>query len=462
MAATSLSPPTAVAFDDERLLGGIESACPPESGDTCAAPSRAATIRAIASASSGNLVEWFDFYAYSFTALYFASAFFPKGDPTSQLLNTAGIFALGFFMRPLGSWLFGRIADRSGRRRSMVLSVLMMCFGSLMVACLPTYASVGLWAPALLLVARLIQGLSVGGEYGTSATYMSEVAIAGRRGFYASFQYVTLIGGQLLSVLVIAILQQLLSLDEMKAWGWRIPFVIGALAALVALWLRSSLVETASAATRSTSDAGTLRGILAHPRALLTVIGYTAGGSLTFYTYTTYMQKYLVNSAHMSPRTATNVMTAALFCFMLLQPAFGWLSDRIGRRASMICFGVATVLTTVPLMTAIGQAPGPIAAFALVLAALTATSFYTSISGLVKAEMFPPHVRALAVGLSYAVANAAFGGTAEYVALWFKASGSESAFFWYVSAMAAVALLAAWSMPDPRKHGFMRDSSRAG
>jgi MFS transporter, MHS family, alpha-ketoglutarate permease len=418
---------------------------------------RAHAIRAIVSASSGNLVEWFDFYAYSFTALYFASAFFPKGDPTSQLLNTAAIFALGFFMRPIGSWMFGRIADRQGRRASMVLSVLMMCFGSLMVACLPTYATIGVWAPALLLVARLIQGLSVGGEYGTSATYMSEVALAGRRGFYASFQYVTLIGGQLLSVLVLTLLQLVLAPDDMKAWGWRIPFLIGALAAVVALWLRSTLTETTTAATRADRSAGTIAGILRHPRALLIVLGYTAGGSLLFYTYTTYMQKYLVNSAHMDKVTATNIMTAALFCFMLMQPAFGWLSDRIGRRPSMICFGLFGTLSTVPLMTAIGHASSPAAAFVLVLLALVGVSFYTSISGLVKAEMFPPHIRALAVGLSYAIGNAAFGGSAEYVALWFKSAGQEATFFWYVSALAALALVASWLMPDPRVHGFMRD-----
>jgi MHS family alpha-ketoglutarate permease-like MFS transporter len=429
------------------------------SSHDAASGTRGHAIRAIVSASSGNLVEWFDFYAYSFTALYFASAFFPKGDATSQLLNTAGIFALGFFMRPLGSWMFGRIADRQGRRASMVLSVLMMCFGSLMVACLPTYATIGVWAPVLLLVARLIQGLSVGGEYGTSATYMSEVAIAGKRGFYASFQYVTLIGGQLLSVLVLSLLQLVLTPDEMKAWGWRIPFVIGALAAVVALWLRTTLTETTTPATRADRSAGTIAGILRHPRALLIVLGYTAGGSLLFYTYTTYMQKYLVNSAHMDKGTATNIMTAALFCFMLMQPMFGWLSDRIGRRASMICFGLFGTLSTVPLMTSIGQATTPGAAFALVLLALVGVSFYTSISGLVKAEMFPPHIRALAVGLSYAIGNAAFGGSAEYVALWFKSAGQESSFFWYVSVLAAVALLASWLMPDPRVHGFMRDGA---
>ena len=423
--------------------------------------SRSTTIRSIVAASSGNLVEWFDFYAYSFTSLYFAAAFFPKGDRTSQLLNTAGIFALGFFMRPLGSWLFGRLADRRGRRASMVTAVTLMGFGSLMVACLPTYGTIGQWAPGLLLVARLIQGFSVGGEYGTSATYMSEIAISGRRGFYASFQYMTLIGGQLLATVVLVVLQQWLSVDELQSWGWRIPFVVGALSAFVALHLRSSLEETTTETSRAYAHAGTIRGSLRHWRALLTVFGITAGSSAIFYTYTTYMQKYLANTAQLSPKVATNIMTAALFCFMMMQPLFGALSDRIGRRASMICFGIIGTFTTIPLMLAIGRVSTPRMAFALVLSALVGASFYTSISGLVKAELFPIEVRALAMGLSYAIANAVFGGTIEYVALWFKSRGAESVFFWYVSTLAGVALIAAWTMPDPRLHSHLRDTERA-
>src|SRR5437870_2945017 len=207
-------------------------------GTEAAPGERARRILAIVGASSGNLVEWYDFYTYSFTALYFASAFFPSGDRTTQLLNTAGVFAAGFFMRPLGGWLFGWIADTHGRRMAMIISVLMMCAGSLMIAVMPTYATIGAAAPVLLLVARLTQGLSVGGEYGTSATYMSEVAAKGHRGFYASFQYVTLIGGQLLALVVLIALQQALSGDELRAWGWRVPFLVGAIAAVVALFLR--------------------------------------------------------------------------------------------------------------------------------------------------------------------------------------------------------------------------------
>ncbi|GAB5095304.1 MFS family transporter [Caballeronia sp. LP006] len=414
-------------------------------------------VFAIVGASSGNLVEWFDFYIYSFLALYFSAAFFPSGNPTTQLLNTAGVFAAGFLMRPIGGWLFGRIADKHGRRNAMMISVLMMCGGSLVITFLPTYSSIGAWAPFFLLIARLFQGLSVGGEYGTSATYMSEVALRGRRGFFASFQYVTLIGGQLAALLVLVILQMFLSTEELKAWGWRVPFFVGACAALISLFLRRSLEETTTAESRQRKEAGTLRGLMQHKGAFMTVVGFTAGGSLIFYTFTTYMQKYLVNTAGMHAKTASNVMTGALFVYMIMQPLFGALSDRIGRRQSMLWFGALATLCTVPLLHALRDVTSPFMAFVLVVAALAIVSFYTSISGLIKAEMFPPEVRALGVGLSYAVANAVFGGSAEYVALWLKSAGSESAFYWYVTAMCAISLVVTWRMLDPSKVGYLRN-----
>jgi metabolite-proton symporter len=412
-------------------------------------------VRAIVGASSGNLVEWYDFYAYAFTSIYFAAAFFPTGDTTSQLLATAGIFAVGFFMRPLGGWLFGWIADRHGRKNSMLISVLMMCAGSLLIAVLPTYATVGALAPILLLVARLVQGLSVGGEYGTAATYMSEVASKGHRGFYSSFQYVTLIGGQLLALLVLVLLQSLLSGDEIKAWGWRIPFLVGAVAAVVAMYLRRSLTETASTEAMHSKEAGSLAGLLPHKRAVLMVLAFTMGGSLYFYTFTTYMQKYLVNTAHMNATTVSFIMTVVLIFYMLLQPVFGALSDIIGRRNNMILFGALAILGTVPLFNALGTASDPYTAFGLVLAGLVIASFYTSISGVVKAELFPTSVRALGVGFTYAVGNALFGGTAEYVALSFKSGGHEGLFPWYVTVLVALSLAASIWMPDTRRRSYL-------
>lgn len=415
----------------------------------------AARIRAILGSASGNLVEWYDFYTYAFTAIYFASTFFKKGDQTTELLQAAAIFAIGFLMRPIGSWYFGRLADRAGRKHSMVVSIIMMCAGSLLIAILPGYESIGIAAPALLLLARMLQGFSVGGEYGATATYMSEVATDRNRGFLSSFQYVTLIGGQLLASLVLVILLQVLSKDQMQAWGWRIPFVIGAALAVVAFFLRSALVESAARKALAHEKAGSFRELLKYPRSLWIVIGYTAAGSLSFYTFTTYMQKYLVNTAHFSKDTATYVMTAALFLFMLIQPAIGALSDRVGRRNSLIFWAVCGLFGTVPVMTALGAATDATYAFTLIMAAMFVMSFYTSIAGIVKAEMFPMHVRALGTGLSYAIANSVFGGSAEYVALQLKSWGHEEWFYWYVAGMMCLALVAALLMRDSRRDSYM-------
>jgi len=393
------------------------------------------------------VVEWFDFFAYAFAAIHFAAVFFPSGDATSQLLKTAGIFAAGFLMRPIGAWFFGRLADRRGRRASMVASVSLMGMGSLLIALLPTPGQVGLWAPALLLFARLLQGLSVGGEYGASATFLSEATLPGRRGYYGSFQYATMIGGQLLASMVLTLLEHQLTAGEMRQWGWRVPFVIGAAGSLVALWARRAMPETVSAEVGREQLSGTLRGLLQHPRAVLVVFGLTAGTSLLFYTFTTYMQKYLVNTAGMSAQVASRVMTAALFVFMILQPLFGLLADRFGRRRQMIVFSLFFVLATTPLLQALGRVSDGWTAFLLVITALTGMSLYTAISGVLKAELFPAGVRAIGVSFPYAIANALFGGTAEYLALWLKSQGHEGWFSWYVTAVCLGVLACSVALP---------------
>lgn len=416
-------------------------------------------LRSIFSGSVGNLVEWYDWYVYAAFSLYFAEVFFPGGDRTSQLLKTAAIFAVGFLMRPLGGWLLGRYADRHGRRAALLLSVWMMCAGSLVIAFTPGYASIGVAAPILLVLARLLQGLSVGGEYGTSATYLSEMAGREHRGFWSSFQYVTLVMGHLVALAVLLALQLLLTPEQLREWGWRIPFAIGTLAAVAALWLRRNMAETESFA-RSEADAsavqqrrqGTLRVLLQHPRALLTVVGLTMGGTLAFYTYTTYVHKFLVNSAGLSSQDAARVNASTLFVFMLLQPLVGALSDRIGRRPVLIAFGVLGTLLTVPILSRLQSVGSAGEAFWLVMLALVALSGYTAINAVVKAELFPVEIRALGVGLPYALTVAVFGGTAESVALWFKRAGLESGFYWYVTACIAVSLLVYVWMPDTRRH----------
>ena len=405
----------------------------------------------------GNLVEWYDWYAYSAFSIYFSPIFFPEADQTARLMNTAGIFAIGFLMRPIGGWLFGSLADRAGRKKAMLLSVLLMSFGSLVIAITPTYKTIGAAAWVLLLLARLLQGLSLGGEYGVSATYLSEMASPKNRGFYSSFQYVTLIGGQLVALGIQIILQKLLLTDEqLHAWGWRIPFFIGAVLALITLYLRRHMDETTAFETAGKQkNKGTVKALLQHPRAVLTVIGLTLGGTLAFYTYTTYMQKFLVNTVHLSNQQSTNLSFFSLLLFALLQPVFGALSDRIGRRPLLISFGILGTVCTVPLLTTLSHATTQWQAFFLLLAALVIVSGYTSINAVVKAELFPAGVRALGVGLPYALTLAIFGGTAEYIALWFKKAGNEPYFYWYVTGCIAISLLVYLFMADTRKTSKM-------
>ncbi|WP_262696981.1 MFS transporter [Chryseobacterium defluvii] len=411
-------------------------------------------IKAIIGGSIGNLVEWYDWYAYAAFAIYFSHSFFPDSDLTAQLLNTAGIFAVGFLMRPVGGWLFGSIADKIGRKKAMTLSVLLMSFGSLLIAFTPTYKTIGVLAPALLLLARLLQGLSVGGEYGVSATYLSEMATEDRRGFYSSFQYVTLIGGQLIALGIQLILQKLLLTEsQLEEWGWRIPFIIGAMLSVIALYLRSSLHETEAFENKkevSEQKKGTLKELLKHPKALLTVVGLTLGGTLAFYTYTTYMQKFLVNTVHLTKEQSTLISFISLFIFACLQPVFGALSDKIGRRPLLLSFGILGTLFTYPLLSALSATTSMWGAFFLIMAALIIVSGYTSINAVVKAELFPSEVRALGVGLPYALTVAIFGGSAEYIALWLKQMEMEHYFYWYITACIFFSLVVYSRMKDTK------------
>ncbi len=418
-----------------------------------------ARIKAILGGSAGNLVEWYDWFAYSSTSLYFAALFFPKGDPVAQQLQTAAIFAAGFIMRPVGAWLMGLYADRAGRRAALTLAVALMCLGSFAIAILPTYGQIGVLAQYGLLAARLVQGLSLGGEYGASATYLSEMAGKTRRGFWSSFQYTTLIGGQVTALLVLVVLQHTLSKPDLAAWGWRIPFAIGGLLAIVVFWMQSQLEETgaylAEKATPSSSTSGaplnskgegsrTMSLLRDHPREVGIILVLTAAGSLAFYAYTTYMQKFLVNTSGFSKDTATSIMLAVLVLYMLIQPLIGWLSDRLGRKTTMAAGLTLGGLATYPVMTAIAHAHAALAAFGLIMILVVCHSGYAAVNAVVKAELFPARIRGLGVSLPYAVANVLFGGTAEYVAGWLKQAKIESTFYAYVAVvMLAGAITAA-------------------
>jgi MHS family alpha-ketoglutarate permease-like MFS transporter len=415
-------------------------------------------LKAIVSGSVGNLVEWYDWYAYAAFSLYFAPVFFPGKDATANLLNTAGIFAVGFLMRPIGGWFFGSLADRKGRKWAMTLSVLLMSFGSLVIAVTPSYSSIGIAAPVLLLSARLLQGLSVGGEYGTAATYLSEMAAKGKRGFYSSFQYVTLIGGQLIAVGIQLILQNTLTTTQMQGWGWRIPFFIGAILSLIAFYLRRNMDETEAFQQHKQTakeKKGSIKELLHHPRAVATVVGLTLGGTIAFYTYTTYMQKFLVNTVHLTKAQSTLLTFISLFIYAAIQPLFGLLSDKVGRRPLLIGFGILGTICTVPIMTTLSHATDQFTIFLLMMTALLIVSGYTSINAVVKAELFPAGIRALGVGFPYSVTVALFGGTAEYFALWFKNGGNEAGYYWYTSGCIFISLLVYVFMRDTKKNSLI-------
>jgi MHS family alpha-ketoglutarate permease-like MFS transporter len=423
-------------------------------------------IKAIFVGSIGNLVEWYDFYAYTAFALYFASAFFPSEDPVVQQLNAASLFAAGFIVRPVGGWLFGHLADRYGRRLSLTISVLMMCFGSLIIAATPTYATIGFAAPVMLGLARIIEGLSLGGEYGASATYLTEVADPKRRGFYSSFQYVTLIGGQLTAIVVLLVLQNLLTHAQLLAWGWRIPFVIGALLAIFAAVMRRDMHETeAFIQTKANKPAPTkssLRRLLDYPREVAVVVGLTAGGTAAFYTFTTYMQTFVKQTVGLSDVTTTYVIAATLIFAAILQPIYGALSDRIGRKPLLVFFGVAGCLLTVPILTILSTTKSPFVAFLLIGGAWLFVAGYTSINAVVKAELFPTEIRATGVAVPYAITVSLFGGTAPVLALLFKHQGHEEWFYYYLAGMIFLSLIVYVTMRDTKHRSAMDIPSAAG
>ncbi|EOW3785957.1 MFS transporter [Campylobacter coli] len=409
---------------------------------------RAKKIRSIVAASSGNLVEWFDFYTYAFTATYFAHTFSTSDNPIVQQINAFGVFAAGFFMRPIGSWLFGSLADKVGRKKSMVVSVVLMALGSFMIAALPSKDVVGDFAIILLLLARLIQGLSVGGEYGIAATYLSELATEGKRGFYSSFQYVTLIGGQLLAVASISIMLFFFSIDEMKDYAWRILFVVGGILALGSLLVRKVMNESATQIHKH-EDRGTLKALFTSSwKQFLMVLGITAGGSLAFYTITTYTKTFMENSG-MDKTLVNNLFLGALFILMIIQPLFGYIGDKIGHKRSLIIFCILAFVGIYPIFNLISSnaQSNTSLVFILVVLLFIILSFYTSVAGIFKAKLFPEHVRALGTGLGYAISNAIFGGSAPWVALQFKNAGIENGFFVYIAVLTLLMFIATLCLP---------------
>ena len=398
--------------------------------------------------SAGNLVEWYDVYIYTVFAVYFEAQFFDKNDTNSTLYIYA-IFAVTFIMRPVGSWFFGRYADRRGRKAALTVSITVMSSCSFLVAIMPTREVIGYWAAVILVIARLVQGFATGGEYGTSATYMSEAATANRRGFFSSFQYVTLVGGHVLAQFTLLITLTVLSVETLNDWGWRIGFFIGGIAALVVLWMRRTMDESLSeehlTSIREGKDqsAGSMKTLFTtYWRPLLLVFLITAGGTIAFYTYSINAPAIVKSTFGADGAlTATWINLLGLIFLMLLQPVGGIISDRVGRKPLLIFFGIGGVLYTYVLLTYLPQTTSPLGAFALTAIGYIILTGYTSVNAIVKAEVFPAEIRALGVGLGYALANSIFGGTAPLLFQASKSADHVSWFIIYVTAVIGVSLL---------------------
>lgn len=413
---------------------------------------RAASLRRSVSntlkGSAGNLVEWFDVYVYSVFAVYFESQFFSPDDKNSTLYVWA-IFAATFLMRPIGAWYFGRFADRYGRRLALTVSVTVMAGCSFLIAISPTAEQIGIWAAVLLLIARLIQGFATGGEYGASATYMSEAAIPGRRGFLSSFHYVTLVGGHVLAQATLLAMLLMLDPSQISEWGWRVAFGIGGLAAIVVFWLRRTMDESLesdsiqAAKTGGAAASGSIRELFVNQwRPLLLCFLITAGGTVAFYTYSVNGPKMIQTAfAGDDVMVGTLINLGLLTFLMVLQPIGGWLSDSVGRKSLLVFFGIGGVLYTWYLVTALPQQTSALSAFVILGIGFVILTGYTSINAVVKAELFPTHIRALGVGLGYALANSAFGGTAPLLYQAALKSDQVVTFAVYATAIIAVSLV---------------------
>ncbi|MGW1894873.1 MFS transporter [Streptomyces sp. NPDC002004] len=405
-------------------------------------------VRQLFAASVGNAVEWYDWYAYTFLATYIADQVFPKGSGSSliPLLSVFAVFAVGFFMRPVGGLLMGAVADRRGRRAALTVTILLMGGSSLLVALTPTYASAGVLGPLVLVVARLAQGLSVGGEFAASTTFLVESARPGRRGLFSSFQYVSTTAGQLVASGISAALVGALSDAAMETWGWRVPFLVGAALSLVGFWIRRGATETRGEERRQGPRPGLLDALRHHPRASLLIGGITAGGTLAYYTWTSYLPTYAQLNAGVTKSDALLAGTLSLAFFGLLQPVGGLLSDRFGRRPPLLFFGVGFALLSVPLLRSLH---GSFTGLLLVqCAGMVLLTGFTSVSAAVNAEVFPARVRAAGIGFPYSLTVALFGGTAPYVGTLFKEIGSPGLFPWYVAVLCLVSAAVYLRLPE--------------
>ncbi|WP_078600088.1 MFS transporter [Streptomyces violens] len=404
--------------------------------------------RQLVAASVGNAVEWYDWYTYTFLATYIAAQIFPKSAENSlvPLLSTFAVFAVGFFMRPVGGLVMGAVADRRGRRAALTVTILLMGGSSLLMGLTPTYAAAGILAPVVLVLARLLQGLSVGGEFAASTTFLVESAGPGRRGLFSSFQYVSTTIGQLVASGVAALLVANLAPATMDSWGWRVPFVLGALLSLVGFWIRRGAEETRSEEQAKAPRPGLFEALRRHPRESLLICGITAGGTLAYYTWTSYLPTYAELNAGVTKADALLAGTLSLTFFAVLQPVAGIASDRFGRKPLLLMFGIGFAALSVPLLRTLDDSF--VTLLLVQCAGMILLSGFTAISAAVNAETFPARVRAAGIGFPYSLTVALFGGTAPYIGTLFKDMGHAGLFPVYVAVLCLVSSAVYLRLPE--------------
>lgn len=394
---------------------------------------------AVAAAAIGNVLEWYDFAVYSFLAAIIGRNFFPSGDPSAELLYSFAVFGMGFLARPLGAILIGRLGDLKGRKTALLLTIFMMASGTVLMGLAPTYAQAGILGPIVILLARLIQGFSAGGEWGSSTAFIVEWAPEGKRGFYGSFQQSSVAGGLLLGSGFAALLSTVLSPESMDGWGWRIPFLLGGLLGPVGLWMRRTIDETPAFTRASEAPTPPPLGRKLAIQLAGRAFGFTVLWTVSYYIFLNYMPTFTAQYANLTDAQALWSNTAGLLVLVVAIPFWGWLSDRVGRRPLLLTCAAAFVVLPYPVASFLVSGPpfGAIIGLQIVVAVIIALFSGTGPAAI--AEIFPTHVRSTLMTTGYALAVAIFGGFAPYIATWLiRETGSPIAWVYYVMAAASV------------------------
>jgi MFS transporter, MHS family, alpha-ketoglutarate permease len=411
-------------------------------------------VRTLVAASIGNAVEWYDWTVFATFSIYFATQIFSDANESAAFIGTFATYAVAFFFRPLGGVLLGRYADLRGRKQAMLMTIALMAGGSFVISILPTYDQVGWLAPILLLLARVAQGMSLGGEVSNASAYLAEIAPPTRRGRYSSFFYTSTGTAVLVASLLGALLASNLSDDQLSSWGWRVPFFVGGLLGLVGVWLRRDMAET-DQFEENKAKAEAIRNPLMvtlreHPRAVAQLIGFTLLNTLCYYTFFSALTPFAVKQQKLDDGMVFWALATGTALFVLLQYPFGWTADRFGRKPQMFVWAGLIAFGIVPLSRLVVPGAGFGSLLLVFCSGLGVYALFASIAPAVMSELFPTELRGLGIGAWYNLTVAVFGGTAPLVIQWLGDAGHSSWFFWYVAVGAVVAFVATLTLPETK------------